>query len=144
MDNLYVVIIGLFALSGLVTGTWSWLKISKARRSENWIKTEGKVVKITAAVDMADLTPRVEYAYAVDGNTYQGVFSLDHSDVVLPEFATEYEGKYPLNSLLDVFYNPENNEESTPEPGVKKDDWFIFGLCVSTLVTGVLYIVFNV
>lgn len=144
MANLYVLIIALFALSGLGVAIWSWSHISKARKRSNWLMVKGTVVEMISSEKSKDMTPRVKYTYGVDEKTYNGVLVLANSDVVLPELATENDAKYPIGSEIDVFYDPANAEDSTPEPDVKKDDWFIFWLSTGALVTGILYILFNV
>jgi len=144
MSNLYTITIGVFALAGLIIGIWSWKNISKAKKSEAWPKIDGVITSSDSMNNKENLMPEIEYSYQVDEQTHTGKLELATSDVAMPGHAEKHAEKYPLNSTIEVYYDPENPEVSTLEPGVRKDDWFIFWLCVGSLLTGVIFIFFNI
>lgn len=144
MSNFYALIIGLFALMGLLLGIWSWRNISKAKKQTSWSSVEGEVVKTTSSTEAGDFKPKVEYRYTVTDQTYDGFLALATSDVVLHECATSQLDKYPIGGSITVYFDPENPEDSTLEPGVKSDDWFIFWLCAGALGTGVTFLWLNI
>ena len=144
MSNLYAILIGLFALSGLVVGIWSWKNITKAKKTETWTKIDGVITSSGNKANKNNIMPKIEYSYKVAEQTHTGTLELVTSDVAMPGHAENHADKYPMDSTITVFYDPEHPEVSTLEPGVRKDDWFIFWLCAGSLVTGLAYLFFNV
>ena len=144
MSNLYSIIIGLFALSGLLLSIWSWRNISKAKKSTKWPKVEGRITSATSSSETEDMKPQVEYCYTVNAQNYTGTLSLPSGDVHLSDYAKVHAEKYPIDSSVTVYYDPESPENSTLEPGVRDDDWLIFWLCVGALGTGTAYLLFNI
>ena len=58
------------------------------------------------------------------------------------EFSKRYVEKYPEGSQVRVYYDPENPETSTLEPGPGQGDWLVLAIGLGTLVFGVLLFIF--
>ena len=144
MSNFYSIIIGLFAFSGLLLSIWSWRNISEAKKSSNWPKIVGVITASSSSVESNDLMPHMEYSYIVDEKTYNGTLKLVSGDVHMPDYAKNHVEAHPIDSPIDVYYDPKNPEDSILEPGIRKDDWFLFCLSVGALVMGSGYLFFNV
>lgn len=102
----------------------------KAEESTSWPSAQGTITKVWVETqrhedDDGSVTithfPRWEYEFAVSGTTYAnqnikyGGTGGSHNELD----AQERLNQYPLNSQVQVFYNPVNPEEAVLEPGTQ-------------------------
>lgn len=102
----------------------------KAEESTSWPSVKGTITRAWIEVQEhrdsdGDRTirhyPRWEYEFVVSGMTYTGQnidFSGTQSSMSESKAREELE-QYPLNSEVQVFYNPSNPEEAALEPGME-------------------------
>jgi len=137
MINPYVIILGLFIISGLIATLWGWSIIAKGRRSLSWPHTEGIIETSTTVSDEHDLLPHISYRYTIDGKSFQNniEFSSDISPTI--EFSDTYLKKYPTGTKITVYYQADKPENSTIEPGVARGDWLVFALGLGMTVIGI-------
>ncbi len=103
----------------------------KGRAMRGWSKTRGQIVHsaVEETVEkhnrpgMArDYTQtmyvsRVVYKYDVGGNSYQGDNAGTAVSSNTPALAAKYVARFPLNTMVDVAFNPAVPTESTLDPG---------------------------
>lgn len=137
MQNPYVLILGFFSAAGLITCLWAWRKISRSRQSLHWTHVAGTVVESRKGTDV-DPSPIIIFEYRAEDKTCR--YRLPTPDVsdVTPESAKRYLEQYPAGYSTDIFYNPQNPEESTLKPGPAREDWLIFGIGLIAAVFGLL------
>ena len=102
----------------------------KAEESTSWPSVEGTIIRAwvetqTHEDDDGSVTtthfPRWEYEFAVSGVTYTsqqisfGGTSGSHNELD----AREGLNQYPINSQVQVYYDPSNPEEAVLEPGTQ-------------------------
>lgn len=91
--------------------------------SQNWLMTNGKVIKSRVEVsggDYTSVTPRVIYEYEVGGHTYRGE-QIRAGDKFLriqtggSRSAYDTVDRYTEGTSVTVFYNPQNPSEAVLE-----------------------------
>lgn len=136
MFNPYTIILGLFVAAGLLATLWGWLIIVKARKTQQWPSVDGQIEE--SFMDDKELFPRVTYSYAIEDRPYKRSMEFPGDVTPSQEFARSYLEKYPLGLRVTVYYNPDNPEVTTLEPGVGKGDWLVLAIGLSMLILGVL------
>ena len=139
-------------LIGLLVSTYGVSIILNASKCKGWNSVKGRIIHsfLADAVGMSEkktkdvLTPYIVYEYAVDGRTYfsNSIAFLDFGHFF--NFGdTYYAGsedevrrllnKYPVDSAVMVYYDPENIEKSVIDTGLKTPVFivFILGLLLS-------------
>ena len=84
--------------------------------SKQWPKVSGKIIEISDF--SSDSKYRLKYEYTLNRNTYNNsriIFSTSKTYIKLR--AREFENKYALNQIVNVFYNPKNPKQAVLEPG---------------------------
>lgn len=144
MINLYSIIVGLFSLAGAALALWSWRGISQKRRTSNWEALEARIIAAVKQSPENDMLPLVTYQYEIDNQKYQGVVDVPSGESALPEFADQFLKKYPLDSQLTVYCNPQNPAESALKKGVNSEDWVIFSVGIGACIFGAGYFIANI
>jgi hypothetical protein len=141
MWNPYALILGLFTLAGVFLTAWGLSIIVKGRKTLRWPATEG-VIEHSAA-DADDLLPRILFSYTVAGQTYRRELEFPGGISPTPEFAASYVEKFPAGAKVQVYYDPEQPERATLEPGSARGDWMIFILGLAATVFGTAALLFS-
>ena len=143
MFNPYTIILSLFVIAGLLATLWGLAIIVKARKTRLWPAVEGEIEKSDVASDANDLLPHISFRYRVGEQSYQRAMEFPPDITPSQEFAASYVQKYPVGANIQVYYNPQNPEQATLEPGVGKGDWLVFAIGLGTLILGILFLVFG-
>ncbi len=143
MLNPYALILGLFAIAGLLTALWGWSIIVKGRKTRRWPMVEGVIEQSALVADADDLLPHILYSYTVAGQAYRRELEFPGGISPAPEFAASYAGKFPVGAKVRVYYDPEQPERATLEPGPGRGDWMIFVLGLAATVFGVSALLFS-
>jgi hypothetical protein len=134
-------------LAGILVSSYGISIIHDALKCKSWSSVKGKILHSSAAESNGlpekktrdVLKPYIVYEYSVDGRTY---FSNNISLLGFGPFSnigeTYYSGsedemrellnKYPVDSPVMVYYNPENIEESVIDAGLKAPVFLVFVL----------------
>lgn len=143
MFNPYAIILGLFIIAGFIAAVWGWLIIAKARKTRHWPVVGGVVEQSAPTSEANDLLPHILFSYTVDGRTYQRVLEFPGGTSPSPEFATSYVRKYPVDAKVSVYYNPDQPDQATLEPGLTRGDWMIPALGVAAMAFGIFALFFS-
>lgn len=141
--NLYIIILILFTIAGLFICIREWRHIKNQKKSDQWLSIEGVIVESKPYNPVGSLLPVIKYSYQIEDSTFTNDFEFPPGTAAMPEFSKSYMEKYPEGKTINVFYNPEDANQSTLEPGQQKDDWLIFGIGVLTTITGIVFLVFG-
>lgn len=102
-----------------------------ANASKQWPKVSGTILKISNFGQKYS----VRYEYKANKNTYKGhriCFTSTSSPI--NKSYSDFEEKYALDKIVDVFYNPNKPKQAVLEPG-RKD-----GLLTAILFMGALFV----
>jgi len=135
--NGYAMIIGLFIISGLAITAWGLFILAGARKTQNWPGVAGTITRSVEGAETEDLLPDIEFSYEVDGQTRRKTMEFPSGTMPTPEFNNSYLKKYPVGAQVQVFYNPEQPDEATLEPGMAGGDWMVLAAGVLTTLVGV-------
>jgi hypothetical protein len=111
-------------LFGFVMLAWAFFDWRNARMSPKWPTVEGQVVRSVISVP-AMRTRRhrwywhVEYRYSVDGQAYTG-WRTHFGTTVSIAVARNIVGKFPAQSIVQVYHHPLKHCRSVLIPGVNR------------------------
>lgn len=134
--NLYSLILISVAIGGIGISIWGWRILQASKRVAQWPTVQGRIETSTLSSGHNDLLPDIRYHYEVAGQNYQSRFEFPSGTHPLPEFSRSYVEKYPVGASVTVYYNPQNADDSTLEPGAQ-GDWMILALGLLLAVGGV-------
>ena len=140
MFNAYVVILGLFVVTGALVSLWGGWIMVQGRRSLSWPQVEGVIVKTEQSSEQDELLPHIEYRYELEQKQYQCRLNFAADISPSPEFSASYVQRYPEGATVAVFYNPLSPEQSTLEPGPGKGDWLVLMIGVVTFFSGLVFL----
>jgi hypothetical protein len=116
-----------------------------ARAMKKWPTAAGRIVRSEVATSVRQhrrpnrtrgdysvtmYVPRIVYAYEADGHSFEGDDIGWSSSANVPSVAEKYVKRYPLQSQVRVFYNPDDPAEATLAPAVGMLAyilWFVAG-----------------
>lgn len=140
--NLYSLILAFVALSGVGVSIWGWRILNTSRKIRQWPCTKGIINTSNSSSPTNDLLPEIIFSYQVNNKQYQREFEFPDGTHPLPEFAKAYNEKYPVGAEVDVFYNPDQPETATLEPGAQ-GDWMVLSLGIAMTVAGILSLILS-
>ena len=138
MLNPYSIILGLFVASGVLVTLWGVRIIFIARKTLKWPFVGGKIEESRINFGAGDLLPCIVFSYNVGEKNYQQQMTFPRDITPSQEFTKSYLEKYPVGFLVQVFYDPNNPESATLEPGPAEGDWLILVVGLAMLVLGIL------
>ncbi len=138
--NLYSIILASVALGGIGISIWGWLILQKSRKIKQWPRIIGIIESSNPTSAENDLLPEIVFSYQLDGKKYQKQFEFPDGTHPLPEFSKAYNEKYPVGKKVEVFYNPDQHEAATLEPGAQ-GDWMILAMGIAMHIGGVLSLI---
>ena len=141
--NPYLIILILFILGGLITTIWGWGMIARGKRTLHWPAVEGVIEQSQPSAEGDDLFPRIAFSYTVSGRRYERNMEFPSGTHPSPSFAASYVNKYPEGARVLAYYNPEQPDQATLEPGLARDDWLIFVLGIVVTLIGVGFLIFS-
>lgn len=115
-------------LTGLaLIGLGLWMRI-QSLASQSWPCVTGKIM--TSQVDdhnLEDIRPHIVYLYTVQGKTLQGT-RIAYSGYSINRASIEkIVARYPVNTAVKVYYNPQNPSQSVLDNQVSQDWHFWVG-----------------
>jgi hypothetical protein len=108
------------SIIGLGLMVFGVISIKNAMAAKKWPTVTGIITSSTVAADGTKYVPRISYAYDVDSGTYSsdkiqysGLFRYKTKSA-----ASTVASKYPVNSEVKVYYDPEQPDRSCLEPAI--------------------------
>ena len=129
--NLLLIIIA--CLAGLFLMYLAVINSMTALETKKWPTTTG-IITVSEITGISKYTPRISYTYTIDSTVYSSdkIRLTSYTTQGKKQWATKVTDKYPLNSKVTVYYNPNKVEESLLEPGIKIESvlMFLIGLII--------------
>ena len=141
--NYYVLIIGGFIIVGLAITAFGWRGFQKGKANKQWPSITGQISSTTLASEENDLLPDIRFSYTIDDDHYEGRVEFPPGTMPMPGFASTQIEKHPVGSPVTVYYNPQQPEQATLEPGRANDDWLILAMGIGFTAIGVLAMFFS-
>ena len=141
--NPYLIILLLFICGGLGTTLWGWAVITRGKKTLQWPATEGVIEKSQPSADGDDLFPHIVFSYTVSGQRYERDLEFPSGTHPTSVLAASYVNKYPEGANVLAYYNPAQPVQATLEPGLARDDWFIFILGIVITIVGFGLLIFG-
>ena len=133
--NAYLIILLAVTLGGIGISAWGWRIRLRSQQVSQWPIVEGRIEESTPGAEQNDLLPHILYSYEVGGRPYRKVFEFPSGTHPLPEFTQAYLEKYPVGTIVSVYHNPAQPQDSTLEPATQ-GDWMILGLGILMTLGG--------
>lgn len=111
------------------------------RKSLKWPSVPGKIESATFDSTSMDLLPNIQFSYIVNNIEYRRTIEFARDILPSEEFSKSYVERYPSGTLTEVFYNPEQPEDATLEPGPGNGDWLVFALGFVTTLFGFIFLI---
>lgn len=141
--NPYVIILVFFTVAGLAMAAWGWRNMALARKTRDWLATDGIIEESTPASAAGDLMPRIVFSYTVAGRRYQRLLEFPGGTNPSEELAASYVRKYPAGVKVQVFYDPAEPEHATLERHAGHDDWLIVAIGAGAALFGLGALLFS-
>lgn len=143
--RLFIVVFMLLGLFLFVNGVF---ELVKAKESEFWPSVEGVVLASEVSVDNSgdDVSYGVDvtYRYVVDDRSYKGdSVAVSELNSGSRERAAKVVERYPVERLVEVYYDPSDVEFSVLEPGVTGASWMYVGLGFLFFSVGLIFFIGN-
>lgn len=134
--NTYAIILVIISLGGIAIALWGWQILRNSHnKTKQWPVVVG-IIEISEPTSKEDeLLPHIVYRYAVNGSVLRSPFEFPSGTNPMPEFAQAYVKKYPIGAQVQVYYNPQQPQQSTIEPSTQ-GDWMILVLGIMMAVGG--------
>ena len=134
--NGYLMIIGLFIVSGLAITAWGVHIMLGARKTQQWPAVEGEIERSVEGSETEDLLPDIEFSYQVGEESFRRSLEFPAGTMPTPEFNNSYLKKYPQGSKVEVYYDPAQPDQATLEPGMAGGDWMVLAAGLITTLVG--------
>ncbi len=141
--NYYAIILGLFIIGGFGAVLWGWIIFAKARKTLRWPMVEGVIEQSAPTSQANDLLPHIQFSYTVAAHIYQRTLEFPDGTNPSPELAASYAKKYPAGAKVSVYYNPDQADQATLEPGLARGDWMIPALGIAAIALGIFALFFS-
>jgi len=141
--NPYTIILSLFVVASLFATIWGWVIISKGRKTLTWPNVTGTIVESTSTSETDDLLPHILFSYTVSGKACRHTLEFPRGMTPTPEFTNSYMTRFPVGASVQVYYDPQNIDHATLEPGPVKGDWLIFTIGICSTLLGTLFLLFG-
>ncbi len=118
----------------LLLGGWfvySAMGVVKSLQSLSWPHTQGTVLstdikKIPGSKGPTKYSPVILYSFTVGTNEYSSEkYSITIARGTM-DWAKQNIDQHPVNSIIQVYYKPENPEISILKTGLQSDDYWMF------------------
>lgn len=140
MFNPYTIVLGLFVVAGFLGTLWGLRIILIARKTRLWPRVEGVIEEAKISSDVNDLLPKITFSYTVADHPYRAEVQFPADVTPSQQYANQYIEKYPQGHRVQVYYDPENPQRATLEPGMAQGDWLVFAIGLGMLIFGILFL----
>ncbi len=139
----YALIISAFIAVGLMITAFGWRAFQKGKSTKEWPSVTGIISETRMASDENDLLPDIRFSYTVDNRHFEGRLEFPPGTMPMPGFAANQIEKYPLGSEVMVYYNPQQPDQATLEPGRARDDWLLLAVGIGFTAIGLCALFFS-
>lgn len=126
-----ILLIILASLAGLFLSIYATNSAVNAYKSKSWPTAEGTIIT-SEVVRHSKYEPRVIYTYSVDTLDFSSekISLTPTAQYKYKDGAAKVTNKYPVNTKVKVYYDPNRFDFALLEPGIKGVHFFMFLLGV--------------
>lgn len=121
---------------------WAFSQMWYVYTSSAWVATEG-MITMSQFIDnppRGDDEARIRYIYSVNGETYEGRNLLPGSLAYADALEAQKVAEYPVGMTTNVYYDPQNPQNSSLEPGTPTRLTYLGLLLGLMFISGAAYI----
>jgi len=140
-----ILIIILASLAGLFLSLFATNNSVNAFKTKSWPTTQGTV--ISSQVERSSrYIPKVIYTYDVDTNAFSSdrIRQTNYAQYKKKEDAAKVADRYPVDSKVTVYYNPNKPDEAILEPGIKGEHIFMFLLGLVIFLAPLIGLIYSI
>ncbi len=138
--NPYIIILSFFIIGSLAATIWGWMIMANGRKTLAWPHVPGIVEESTPTSSVDDLLPHILFSYIVDKQAYRHTMNFPKGLTPTPEYTASYMKRFPVGANVDVYYDPQDINRATLEPGLARGDWLVFLLGLCSTLLGVVFL----
>ena len=135
MFSYYSIIIILFILAGAFAALRYGKKLLNIKKNNSYLSVSAKLVHKDQNNTPSGI-PGIFFQYNVNGNNYEKQILPDPGEETMPGFETHFRNKYPHETDIEIYYNPENPNETIFSLKAALEDKVIFGLGIGAIILG--------
>ena len=139
------IIIILASLVGLFLALFAANNAVNVIQAKKWPTTQGTVVT-SEVVRSSRYVPRIVYTYTVDTAEYTSdkVGLTNMAQYKKKDDATAEANKYPVDTKVTVYYNPNKADEAILQPGIKGEHIFMFLIGLIIFLAPLIGLVYSI
>lgn len=140
-----MLIIILASLAGLALTYFATNNAIDAHSTKSWPTTEGTI--ITSEVTRSSrYVPHIVYAYTLDTVEYisDKVGLTNYAQYKIESDAKVEADKYPVNTKVTVYYNPNKVDEAILKPGIRGEHIFMFLLGLVIFLAPLIGLIYSI
>lgn len=125
-----MLIIILASLAGLFLTYFAINNAIDAHSTKNWPTAEGSIITSEVTRSSSRFVHHIVYVYTLDTIEYisDKVGLTNYAQYKRESDAKVEADKYPVNTKVTAYYNPDKVDEAILRPGIKGEHIFMFGL----------------
>jgi len=134
MISPYAITLSLFVVAGLLVTGWGWRNIANAKQSLKWPNVTGTIEESSPE--------SIVFRYEIKERIYKYTLNIPLDVSLEQQSINKTSESYPQGKDVAIYYQPDNPENATTEPGLKNDDWLILILGLTATTLGTTFLVF--
>lgn len=140
-----MLIIILASLAGLFLTYFATNNAIDAHSTKSWPTAEGTII-VSEVTRSSRYVPHIVYTYTIDTLDYSSekIGLTNYAQYKRESDAKVEANKYPVNSKVTVYYNPNNAEEAILKPGVKGEHIFMFSIGLIIFLAPLIGLIYSI
>lgn len=141
----YVMLVIFASIAGLFLSIYATNNSINAFKSKNWPTTEGTIISSEVGRE-SRYVPKVKYIYMVDSTEFvsEMIRLTRPGQYKSKDDAAMVAAKYPVDSKVKVYYNPNKLDEAILDPGIKGEHIFMFFLGFIIFLAPLLGLIYTI
>ncbi|BDX38198.1 hypothetical protein CYCD_15530 [Tenuifilaceae bacterium CYCD] len=140
-----MLIIILASLAGLFLTYFATNNAIDAHSTKSWPTTEGTII-VSEVTRSSRYVPHIVYTYTIDTLDYtsEKIGLTNYAQYKRESDAKVESDKYPVNSKVTVYYNPNNAEEAILKPGIKGEHILMFSIGLIIFLAPLIGLIYSI
>ncbi len=115
---------------------WGLKILRSAQKTRLWPSVSGTITISQLNNEDDELLPKICFNYQVNDAEYNNTLQFPADTTPSKELSQTYVDRYPAGAQVEVYYNHQQPDQATLEPGGHPGDWlvFLFGLGATILM----------
>lgn len=141
-----MLLIILASLAGLFLTYFASNNALNASKTKSWPTAEGTIVTSEITGSTSRYVLHIVYTYTVDSTEYSSekIGLTNYAQYKKKVDAESAIDKYPLNSKVTVYYNPDKVDEAILKPGIRGEHAFMFFLGLIIFLAPLIGLIYSI